>query len=662
MEDTQDLRHRCTHHGYVSTYPDSNNEQSFEGLSHQELLLRAMPYTMQEKRHLRHLQASAGGDVSSWVAWKQRQYRTQRQFREGIWNLTRIFQLWKSPLDEIGGNFGPGIKSYFTFLKFLLFINFLAVLLVTSLILLPVTIFYNATILPKGLGTDSECRNYSSDISHRSSWQHFQDIFTGEGFLEHSYLFYGAYNVQQDSNNQYNVHLVYLLSILGYLFACFLWIFRRIAVSLAQWKVLRWEFKMPVSTKIFTEWDFCIQNPEAAILKQKSIYNELKIDLLEQNQRLQHQQRTWKQLAQLYLRRLVINVVILLLMAAAFYFIHLATDISQRYSQLDAASFGVVNQYLPPLAISTVNVFLPLLFHVLAQLEDYSLNYKVNLTLVRCVILKLSSLGMFLFFLGSKVLCIGSNSTFQCQSCGYNKLYQCWETHIGQEMYKLIIFSFVTTLASAFLISLLRRLLAKHCSCALAQWLGKEEFLVPHNVLDIVAAQTVIWVGIFFCPLLPLLGGVLIFLTFYMKKYTLFQNCQPSTQLFRASQSKFFFQIMLLLGLFLACTPLVYIVSRSTPSQACGLFTNSSTPWQVVPDTVSHLPRSAQLFLGYATSNVFCFSLLMLFSLILTVYISQAQANRKVIERLKKQHVLCVQEKLCLVRKLARLLVELPSD
>lgn len=49
-------------------------------------------------------------------------------------------------------------------------------------------------------------------------------------------------------------------------------------------------------------------------------------------------------------------------------------------------------------------------------------------------------------------------------------------------------------------------------------WLGREEFLVPKNVLDIVAAQTITWMGLFYCPLLPLLNSVFIFLTFYIKK------------------------------------------------------------------------------------------------------------------------------------------------
>ncbi|XP_054834396.1 transmembrane channel-like protein 8 [Eublepharis macularius] len=657
MEDSQNLRRRLPQHDVLTTHPYFKTETSPEGLgNNQQVLLRAMPCSMQEKRLLRQLNASTGREVSSWVTWQQGRYRAYRQFQEGFRNLTRICQLWKASLDEIEGVFGPGIQSYFHFLKFLFFINFLAVLLITGFILLPVTVSYDTTIFLKGPGAGLECMNYSRDISHRSAWQHLQDIFTGEGYLEHSYLFYGAYNVKQDNNRLYSVHLAYLLSILGYLFACFLWILRRIVTSLVQWLMRRCEFKPCNSARIFTEWDFCIQSPEVATLKQRSIYNDLKIDLAEQIRRILKQQRTWKQLTQLYLLRLLINGVILLLMAAAFYCIHLATEVSQQ----DAASLSVVNQYLPPVVISIVNVFLPFLFHALVQLEGCSPNTEVNLTLVRCVILKLSSLGMFLFFLGHRVLCAGSINAPQCQPCGYNKLYQCWETHVGQEMYKMTFFSFLTTLAFAFLISLPRRLLAKHSSCALARWLGKEEFLVPHNVLDIVAAQTVIWTGIFFCPLLPLLGCVSIFLTFYIKKYTLFQNCQPSAQLFRASHSKFLFQTMLLLGLFLACTSLGYVISSVRPSQPCGLFANYSTPWQVLPKAMSHLPTSALLIWDYATSNVFCFLLLMLLSLILTVYISQAQANRQVIERLKRQRAQCVQEKWCLVKKLASHLVHLP--
>nr|XP_020669784.1 transmembrane channel-like protein 8 [Pogona vitticeps] len=661
MCDVQELRQRLAEHDILSVNSDSSTENFLEGMEIQESLLRALPCSMKKKHSLRKLlRASPGKHVSCWVALCKRQRWVQRQLQEGISNFARVFQLWKTSLDEVGGNFGSGIQSYFTILRFLLLVNLLAVLLASGFILLPlVTIPRNGAIIPQTLDAGSECLNYSCGLGHRPPWQRFQDIFTGEGSLECSYLFYGAYSVGENDDRHYLVCLAYLFSILGYLVACFIWIFQRIVASFMNWQILQWGFKPYVSARIFTEWDFCIQSPEAAALKQRSIYNGLKMDLAEQIRHLQNQQRTRKQLAQLYLLRLLINAVVLLLMATAFYFIHLATESSQGDSQ-DAARLGVLSQYLPPVTISAVNILLPFVFHALAQLEGYSPNTEVNLTLVRCVILKLSSLAMFLFFLGRQILCLGASSTPQCQPCGYNKVYQCWETHIGQEMYKMTIFSFLTTLASAFLISLPRRLLAKHSSSALAQWLGKEEFLVPHNVLDIVATQTVIWIGIYFCPLLPLLGCVSIFLTFYIKKYTLFQNCQPSTQLFRASRSKFLFQIMLLLGLFLACSPLSYVITRVPPSQACGLFANYSAPWQTVPEAVSHLPTTAQLIFNYATSSVFCFLLLMVLSLVLIVFVSQTQANRQAIERLKRQRVQYVQEKWCLVRKLAQLMAKSP--
>lgn len=147
------------------------------------------------------------------------------------------------------------------------------------------------------------------------------------------------------------------------------------------------------------------------------------------------------------------------------------------------------------------------------------------------------------------------------------------------------------------------RLLVERFSGWFWTWLDREEFLVPKNVLDIVAAQTVTWMGLFYCPLLPLLNSVFLFLTFYIKKvgawdrhprgccilfclpfpgpwtpgstkhpskschlahlqYTLLRNSRASPRLFRASSSTFFFQLVLLLGLLLAAVPLAYVISR----------------------------------------------------------------------------------------------------
>lgn len=41
---------------------------------------------------------------------------------------------------------------------------------------------------------------------------------------------------------------------------------------------------------------------------------------------------------------------------------------------------------------------------------------------------------------------------------------------------------------------------------------------MPDDVLGLIYAQTVVWVGSFFCPLLPLLNTVKFLLLFYLKK------------------------------------------------------------------------------------------------------------------------------------------------
>lgn len=47
---------------------------------------------------------------------------------------------------------------------------------------------------------------------------------------------------------------------------------------------------------------------------------------------------------------------------------------------------------------------------------------------------------------------------------------------------------------------------------------GKQQFLIPFNVLDLVYVQTVSWVGVYYCPLLPLIGTVTLTATYYIKR------------------------------------------------------------------------------------------------------------------------------------------------
>uniref|UniRef100_F7DNL6 Transmembrane channel-like protein n=1 Tax=Ornithorhynchus anatinus TaxID=9258 RepID=F7DNL6_ORNAN len=351
-------------------------------------------------------------------------------------------------------------------------------------------------------------------------------------------------------------------------------------------------------------------------------------------------QQTRKQKARRFLSYLWPNAVIGALVALAIFFIYYATKASQASKKDDEQCSlhsvrCVVLQYLPLGVIALVNFLGPQVFPVLVRQVDCSPNTEINLTLIwSLTLLNWASRGSpVLPLLGL----LGSPTGSRRGNRGWGP---CWENAIAQEMYKLCIFNFLLTVAFTFLVSLPRRLLVERFSGPLWVWLGREEFTVSKNVLDLMAGQTVTWMGLFYGPLLPLLNGGFIFLTFYIKKYNLLCNCRAPERHIQASRSTSFFQLVLLLGLFLAIMPLGYVVSSVPSSRACGLFANYSAPWEVVPEAVeTRLPAEAQLVLNYMGSNAFCYPFLFLLSLALTVGVSQSRANTRTIQVLRKQLV-----------------------
>nr|XP_004655289.2 transmembrane channel-like protein 8 [Jaculus jaculus] len=653
------FRQRSTQSGLAPGRPESQSaeelwELEMERLRASQAPVQTLPYAMVDRRFIRRLREPEEDKTSCWQRWQRRRQRARQRLREAVRRLTRDFGLWEGALYEIGGLFGTGIQSYFTFLRFLLLLNLLTLLLTTSFVLLPLA-WLGPDDPGPALNLSLQC---SSSYQLQSGIPRFHNpvwnVLTGRAFKD-TYLFYGAYRAGPEHSSAYSIRLAYLLTPLACLLLSFCQTLRRMVKGLPQKLLLGQDYRTPLSAKVFSSWDFCIRVREAATIKKHEISNELKIELEEALRLELAQQQTRAQRACHLLTYLRVNVLIALLVAGAISAIFWATKYSQDNKE---ESVFLLLQYLPSGVIALVNFLGPQLFVVLIQLEKYPPSTEVNLTLIWCVMLKLTSLGMFAFSLGQTILCTGRNKT-SCEPYGYNACdYQCWETSVGEELYKLIIFNFLLTVAFAFLVTLPRRLLVERLTGWFWTWLGREEFLVPKNVLDIVAAQTVTWMGLFYCPLLPLLNSIFIFITFYVKKYTLLRNSRSSQRLFRASSSTFFFQLVLLLGLLLAALTLGYVVSSTHSSWDCGLYTNYSSPWQVVPELVAH-QGPGQPALHYLGSQAFSFPLLILLSLVLTVCVSQTRANARAIRGLQKQLVWQVQEKWHLVEDLSRLLPEL---
>ncbi|XP_054175854.1 voltage-gated chloride channel TMC4 isoform X1 [Homo sapiens] len=284
------------------------------------------------------------------------------------------------------------------------------------------------------------------------------------------------------------------------------------------------------------------------------------------------------------------------------------------------------------------------------------------LILHRTVFLRLASLVVLLFSLWNQITCGGDSEAEDCKTCGYNyKQLPCWETVLGQEMYKLLLFDLLTVLAVALLIQFPRKLLCGLCPGALGRLAGTQEFQVPDEVLGLIYAQTVVWVGSFFCPLLPLLNTVKFLLLFYLKKLTLFSTCSPAARTFRASAANFFFPLVLLLGLAISSVPLLYSIFLIPPSKLCGPFRGQSSIWAQIPESISSLPETTQNFLFFLGTQAFAVPLLLISSILMAYTVALANSYGRLISELKRQRETEAQNKVFLARRAVALTSTKPA-
>ncbi|KAJ8001818.1 hypothetical protein DPEC_G00173370 [Dallia pectoralis] len=618
--------------------------------------IRELPKTMAEKRRDKAERLEQDRDLSGWSQWRQSTRRSLRRMKEDSLELLRNLELWRGDIHVIEGMFGTGILSYFSFLRFLVLLNFVMFLLMFCFVILPIVVAPhasgNATFHP---ADESVCSRYPSTTRRGLVLfqQHITDLLSGEGFLEQTYLFYGYYKVQaiHFSLITYNLPLAYLLVTIAYLFLSLIWIVKRSTTGFKRNLVQDEDRFQSFCNKIFAGWDFCIVNENAARLKRSSLQYELKTDLEEERIKQKIAHRTRREKCRIYAIRLLLNVFVIAVLAACFYAIYMATNFSQKV-QTTKVNFALdlIYEYLPSIVITVANFITPLMFSLIIQYEDYSPAFEIRFTLMRCVFMRLTSICVLLVSLWGQITSCNDGCV-----CGYDHvLYPCWESRVGQEMYKLMIFDFLIIGAVTVFVEFPRKLIVNYCNCGLAKWWGQQEFAIPNNVLEIVYGQTICWIGTFYCPLLPAICTIKYFIIFYIKKVSLVNNCRPATRPFRASSSNFFFLAVLLIGLTLACIPVAVSIAQIHCSQACGPFVNYNTTWEVLPRTVDTLPAGARSFLLAISSEACAVSFFVITCLAMFYVIALAGAHKRVINQLREQLAMEGRDKRFLIQKLCQ--------
>uniref|UniRef100_A0A8C5HF98 Transmembrane channel-like protein n=1 Tax=Gouania willdenowi TaxID=441366 RepID=A0A8C5HF98_GOUWI len=625
----------------------------------EERPIREWAKPMAEKRRDKAQRLEEASKLSSWKQWRQSTQRTLRRLRDEAQEWLSSLKLWRADIHQIEGMFGTGILSYFSFLRFLVMLNLIIFLLMFSFVMLPIIIAPSASgNITFEIDYESNCSKYPSSarrglvIFH----EHITDLLSGGGFLEQTYLFYGFYQVNQIHfpNIKYNLALAYLMTTIAYLFLSLIWIVKRSALGFKRNLVQDEDRFQSFCNKIFAGWDFCITNENAASLKRSSLLYELRTDLEEERIKQKIADRTRKEKCRIYLIRFILNIFVIGVLAGCFYSIYVATIFSQEAQLLNIKVNFIVDlmyEYLPSIVITLANFITPLLFSVIINFEDYSPAFEIRFTLMRCVFMRLTSIGVLLFSLWSQI----THCKDETCICGYNhELYSCWETRVGQEMYKLTVFDFIIIVAVTIFVEFPRKLIVRHCDCGLAKWWGQQEFSIPQNVLEIVYGQTICWIGTFYCPMLPAICTIKYFFIFYIKKVSLLKNCRPATRPFRASSSNFFFLAVLLIGLALACLPVSVSVAQINCSQACGPFVGYNTSWEVLPTAVSELPTGVRSVIEALSSEAFAVSFFVVTCLAMFYVIALAGAHKKVINQLREQLVLEGRDKRFLIQKLSQ--------
>ncbi|XP_062508865.1 transmembrane channel-like protein 7 isoform X2 [Corticium candelabrum] len=638
--------------------------------------------------------------------WKEFRYRLsvgwkhfKDRFREWKYHLT----FWGGHLKQVESLFGTGVVSYFIFLRWVFLTNVLLGCLWFFFVFIPhVSISVSpqnamtvsqadidnciANVnLDKSCGLHSEinskldCLNQAANSTEAATlkWYHYvATVFTGAPPLENTALFMGAYeNTELDISGSGNYDLPLAYVIIGGLFF-FISLFL-IVVKMARAyqqnfvEGLSTGRKSPFFNLVFAAWDYSITDTDAAKMKHLSLKKDLEEVI--NTHRAEAQHRTLKEFLWIWTVRFVINFAILGLLAMAGAAIYYAAEVSLEASveQVDLTSFNfrlIIKQLAASLTISAFNVIYPFIFERLVVYEQYTSPVtEFTLTIFRSVAVRVSGLVVLMATVLRQVACSDDVEacgrvietgyyTFNTSIEAYVEMQVncklCWETYVGQEVYRVLVIDFLFDTISTIGVQSIRHLLAKKVEIVRRK-LGKPEFVIAKSVLGLVYAQALIWLGTFYGPLISLVGCIQLFATFYIKKCSLVWNCRPSSRAYRASRTNIYFLFLLLLALFGCLIPVGYSMVQIQPSQTCGPFRSQRRVYSVVSKEIDKSPSWFQGVVDYIGSAAFVIPLIVSICLVAFYFYALSKAYKKSIAILNHQLLMEGRDKQYLIKAVA---------
>ncbi|CAH0703168.1 unnamed protein product [Spodoptera exigua] len=306
-----------------------------------------------------------------------------QQIKREAANTSNLLIPWELRIKEIESHFGSVVASYFTFLRWLFWVNLVIGFILLVFVIVPEYLTAN----PQQDGErkiimDEEKRNASNLLT----------LWEFEGVLKCSPIFYGYYsNVERA---QYRMPLAYFLTGLAVYIYSFVAILRKMAENSRMSKLSEKEDECIFSWKLFTGWDFMIGNTETAHNRIASVILGFKEALLEEAEK-KKDLRNWRIIS----LRALVNICVVILLAVSAYAV--VTVVSRSDDNLKVRSWWRENE--TTIVVTVISITFPVFFELLGFLEHYHPRKQLRLQLARIMLLNLLNLYSLIFALFSKI-------------------------------------------------------------------------------------------------------------------------------------------------------------------------------------------------------------------------------------------------------------------
>ncbi|NXO62921.1 TMC5 protein, partial [Phainopepla nitens] len=574
--------------------------------------IQKMPETMRKKREIRN-------KVLKEITEKSRNRDAQctqclqgpavsfRRFGNTLSEYFHQLQIWHKTQKIIGAEFGTSVLSYFVFLKWLLNFNIFSFLVNFSFI-----------TIPQFLAAEPNNLSFTG-----------LELVTGAGYFQQTVLYYGFYTnatiSKMENGPSYNMQLAYIFTVGIYFVICFLILLFSMAKFFTRNFINPQAFSVNAS-KLLCIWDFNITNEKAVKLKQKNLHTQIKEGLAEVNKETQnHSAMERARRIAVHLLAWVASLGAAVAACTGVYFLSINNlELFMKWHRNDLESQAAM--LVLPVIVSLLNTLIPFFFSWLGRLERFqSPGQHIFVTITRTIILKLSIIGILCYY-WINIVAVSES--------------QCWETLVGQDIYRLVLVDFIFCLFGSFFGEFLRRIIGT----TVCKSLGLPEFDIGRNVLDLIYAQTLTWIGILFSPLLPGIQMIAFFIVFFVKKVSLMRNCQPPRKVWRTAQMMTSFIFLLFCPSFLGVLSVIGVtVWRLKPSEECGPFRGLSSMYAAVTEWIQILESYTAwkwvvwIYHNLIASELFFFILSSFVIIVTYLYWQIVQGRKTMIDLLLKQ-------------------------